>query len=128
MANIVRYNDNQKIYTSYNSTVYDVMPSILIVFANGSWASSGFRLLKRCLHHTFDPKVPSIMNQKASLFIHEKDREMGIKLENKIAASMKDDEYEVVLALTSKDLVATKCECHASCIDKERVVCVHYTS
>ena len=112
MANVVRFDDDNTKYTSYNSPVYDVMPSIFVEFANGSRASSGFRLLKRCLRHSFDPKAQSIMNKKATLFIHDKDDEMGIVLENTIPASMKDDEYEVKLALTSKDLIATKCQCH----------------
>ena len=115
----------KKKYTSYDSPVYDVMPSIFVEFANGSRTSSGFCLLKRCLRHSFDPKARSIMNTNATLFLHEEDGEMGIVLENAIPASMKDDKYDVVLAFTSKDLVATKCQCHAGGDNEERVVCVH---
>ena len=125
MANVVRYKSNQQIYTSYNSPVYDVLPSIFLEFANGSRASSGYSLLKRCLRHSFDPKAMPIMEQKASLFIHNKDGEMGMVLENKIPASMKDVEYDVSLAFTSKDLLATRCECQAGGEKSERVVCVH---
>ena len=125
MANIVRYNPNQKKYTSYNSPVYDVLPSIFIEFANGSRASSGFRLLKFCLRHAFDPKAFPIMEQNATLFIHGKDGEIGIVLENRIGASMKDVEYNVTLALTSNDLLASQCECQAGGENDERVLCVH---
>ena len=58
------------------------------------------------------------MNKDVLLFIHEKDGEMGIILENSISMSMKDEEYRVELALTSKDPHATKCECHAGGVDE----------
>ena len=125
MANIERYDPNQKKYTSYNSPVYDILPSIFIEFANGSRASSGFRLLKFCLRHAFDPKAFPIMEQNATLFIHGKDGEIGIVLENRIGASMKDVEYNVTLALTSNDLLASQCECQAGGENDERVLCVH---
>ena len=65
------------------------------------------------------------MEQKASLFVHEKDKEIGLVLENTIPASMKDSEYKVKLAFTKDELLASKCQCHAGGDNNQRVVCVH---
>ena len=96
-------------------------------FANGSRAGNGtgFWLLKRCLRHALDPRSLPLMDQKACLFLHEKDGEMGMLLRNKISVSMKEVEYESSIAFTSKDIIATSCQCPAGGVDNERAVCVH---
>ena len=73
---------------------------VFVEFANGSRVNSGYRLLKRCLRHSLDPRTPSIMNRRASLFVHKEDGEVGFVLENDISASMKESQYHVVTALT----------------------------
>ena len=65
------------------------------------------------------------MEQEATLFINEKDKSMGLVLENVIPASMKDAEYNVKTAFTKNELIACKCDCHAGGHNDERVVCVH---
>lgn len=72
MASIVRYNPEKIKYTEYDSPVYDVLPTIFIELANKSRMGKGFRLLKRCLCHSFDPKAHPLMEQMTSLFIHKK--------------------------------------------------------
>ena len=84
LAATVRYDENRKQYTDFNSNVYDVMPDIFVEFANSSRVSAGFRLLKRCLRHALDPKTHPLMEQSASFFIHDKDGELGLVLKNKI--------------------------------------------
>lgn len=82
-------------------------------------------LLKRCLCHSFDPKCPPLMETTATTFIRNKEDNVGLVLNNKITASMKDVEYEVSTTFTKNDLLATKYGCHADSHDKERVLCVH---
>ena len=65
------------------------------------------------------------MEQKASLFIDEKDGEVGLLLENDVPASMKDAQYKVKCAFTKDKLLACKCQCHAGGDKNQRVVCVH---
>ena len=125
LASIVKYGDKKDKYTEFDSPVYDVLPQIYIEFANKSRDSAGFRLLKRCLRHAFDPKSHPLMEHKAMIFRNKKDGEIGLSLTNKIAASMKDAEYEVRVAFTKNDLLATKCECKAGGDEMQRVVCVH---
>ena len=72
-----------------------------------------------------DPRTLPLTDQKARLFIHDKDGEMGLVLNNKVSASMKDTEYEVEIAFTKKEILATRCQCHAGGEKNERVVCVH---
>jgi hypothetical protein len=131
ISNVVQYRSNhsdKKVrYTAFDSPIYDVIPSLFVEFANGSRAGNGtgFRLLKRCLRHALDPRTLPLMDQKACLFIHEKDGEMGLVIRNKISASMKEVEYESTIAFTSKDIIATSCECPAGGAKNERAVCVH---
>ena len=58
LAGVVRYDENKRKHTDFDSPVYDVMPTVFIDFANGSRKSEGYCLLKRCLRHSFDPKCP----------------------------------------------------------------------
>ena len=69
------------------------MPTMFLDFANGCRESAGFRLLKRCLRHSLDPKAFPLMETKACLFVNDEDKEVGLVLENKVPASMKDAEY-----------------------------------
>ena len=125
IASLVRYNPKKIKYTEYKSPVYDVLPSLFIEFANKSRVGTGFRLLKRCLRHSFDPKANLLMERSASLFIDNKNNEVGLVLNNTIPASMKDAEYDVTTAFTKNDLIAAKCDCHAGGHENGRVVCVH---
>ena len=42
-----------------------------------------------------------------------------------VVTSMKDAEYDTILAMTIKGFIATKYLCHSAGHDEERVVCVH---
>lgn len=95
-ASIVSYDSENRRYTTFDSPIYDVMPSIFTRFANGSRTSEGYRLLKRCLWHSFYPKTPPLMERNAMLFIHEENNNIGLVLEkNEVGASMKDAQYNV---------------------------------
>lgn len=65
------------------------------------------------------------METTTSLFLRNRTDDVGLVVNNKIVASMKDSEYDVTNAFTKKDLIACKCDCHAVGHDKERVICVH---
>ena len=104
-ASVVRYDKEKRKNTHFDSPVYDVMPHLFIDFADKSRTSKGLCLLKRCLCHSFDPKTTPLMETTATLFVRNKDDNVGLVLNNKIAASMKDAEYEVTAAFTKKDFI-----------------------
>ena len=81
--------------------------------------------MKRCLCHALDPRAFPLINQKVSIFQSNKDGTLGLVLQNKVSASTKESEYKSMIAFTSKDILATKCQCHAGGKNEERVVCVH---
>jgi hypothetical protein len=64
-------------------------------------------------------------DQVAHLFKYDGD--IGITLVATVAASMKDAQYQVEVAITKDKLLACKCQCKASGSSKgdERVLCVH---
>jgi hypothetical protein len=51
--------------------------------------------------------------------------ELGILLENKIPASMKQDTYNVKVAFSPSGILACKCDCKAGSQLFDKVVCVH---
>ena len=72
MASIVRYDDKRMKEATkdlgYKLLVLDVLPSIIVDFAQKSRVSSGYRLLKRCIRHALDPKAFPLEHRKAHLF------------------------------------------------------------
>ena len=85
IASIVTYDENQKL-TDYHWPIF----------------GSGYRLLKQYLCHSFDPMAPYLMETTATLFVHEKDSKIGMILNNKVPASMKDAKYNATAVFTRK--------------------------
>ena len=111
-------------YTKFNHKIYDALPSFFVELANGSRKDTGFRLLRRCARHAMDCNARSLINTDAKIF-QRKDGSVGILLQNKVPASMKDKTYNTYAAFTAKDLVSCKCSCHCGASGDEAVVCVH---
>ena len=59
-------------HTKFKCSMFNVLPKMLVDFANGSRFDSGYRLLNRCLTHIFDNKSETLLNKKAILIKTEK--------------------------------------------------------
>ena len=111
-------------YSDFQDGIFNVMPSMLIDFANGCRVDSGYRLLQRCLRHAFDTKAEPLLNKKASLILVG-DSKVGITLQNNISASMRDSMYDVEVCITHNELLACRCNCKCGCAGDNRVACVY---
>ena len=78
--------DNKK-YTTFDSPVYEAIPTLLVDFAYNSREGAGYRLLRRCLRHSMDPKGSQVLNSSGRLFVYE--NEIGLHLNSYVPASMK---------------------------------------
>ena len=111
-------------HCDFEKGIFDVMPSMLVDFANGCRVDSGYRLLERCLRHAFDNKAETILNKEVT-FIRTKNGNIGITINNHIPASMRDKIYDVEACVTKNELLACRCNCQSGGQEKEKVVCVH---
>ena len=96
---------------------------------------SGERLISRGLRHATDPATPSIYSGSITLGRYE--GEICVVIENKVRASMKNEEYQTKSAFTQSHFVATECNCQAGCsnlpsqhitlkdVGQGRIICSH---
>ena len=120
--------DKSGLRTTSNNEVageYHHLPTIIQNFAYDARVDAGYRLLKRCARHACDPKTQSMYDQSVDLF--KCDDGIGITLSCSIAASMKNESYNVKVAMTKDKLLACQCQCKASgsVNGEDRVLCVH---
>ena len=80
--------------------------------------------VKQFLWYTLDLKFPLVMEKSASLFIHEKDGEIGLLLENEISTLIKDSQYKDKIPVTKDFLLTTSGQCHAGEDIDGHVLCV----
>jgi hypothetical protein len=105
------------------SKYYTIIPNIVRKFAEGCRVGSGFRLIKRAVRHSMDPKSIDIQECKGQVF--EVDNKIGLVISHQIKASMKTAIYNVTVALTCTNLLACTCTCKAGSMNNEKIVCVH---
>ncbi|KAL9186550.1 hypothetical protein ACHAXT_005788 [Thalassiosira profunda] len=104
--------------------LYDSLPSLFVEFAAQSRLDEGFRLLKRCIRHSFDSRCKSMDTGMGSLVLDE-DGGVGIRLGFDVPASMRKNIYRTEVVATANKLLGCKCTCQCGSQDEERIVCVH---
>ena len=72
-----------KRYTSFNSQIYQALPTIFVEFAYGSREGTGHRILKRTGRHAVDPNMADITDMDCRLFKYED--EIGIEFQSGVA-------------------------------------------
>ncbi|KAI2509493.1 hypothetical protein MHU86_4870 [Fragilaria crotonensis] len=103
-----------------------VIPNTISYFAKNARVDSGERLMKRAIRHSLDTKAPPILHAQA--FVIEHHGKIGLVIEDKIAASMKDDIYNVEVGFTPSKLLGSACDCNAGSdvgSDSGKHICVH---
>ena len=122
MAQLVNISNEQQ-KDSYKNRTYQLLPSMLIQFAEGARVQSGYRLIKRCIRHAIDPQTNSILEASGMIVRHC--NHPAIVVHHRMKASMKNATYDVTVAFTSDHLISCKCSCKAGCHGEGRVMCVH---
>ena len=125
-STLVKFEMNETKYTDWekDSPVFSVLPEIYIKFASKCRAKGvGYRLLKRCLRHSFDTRMESLDNKKAKLIKYGND--VGIHITTQVPASMKDAKYDGDVVLTKDKLLSASCTCKSGSAGDEKIVCVH---
>ena len=103
-----------------------VLPCIISDFAKNARVDSGERLMKRAIRHALDTKTPPVLHAQGCVIEHDDD--IGLVIEDKIAASMKDDIYNVKVGFTSSKLLVSACDCKAGAeagSETAKHICVH---
>ena len=124
LSQLVKINTEKKI-VHYDTPVTTVLPETLVDWATSSRIDSGHRLMQRCLRHTLDTKAHPIITKDIKFFESKEDERLGIILENKIPASMKNSTYDVKIAFTEKDVMCCECSCPVGGMKGCKVICVH---
>jgi hypothetical protein len=99
---------------------------MIMNFARNTRVESGERLMKRAIRHALDSKTPPILHAQGLVIDH--DGEIGLVIEDKIAASMKDDVYNVKVGFTHSTLLVSACDCKAGAdagCKSGKHICVH---
>ena len=94
---------DHKKYTSFNSQIYQALPTIFVDFAYGSREGTGYRLLERTARHAVDPNMADISDMDCRLFVYK--GEIGIEFKGVVTASMKGCSYESCVSFTSSKLL-----------------------
>ena len=94
---------DHKKYTSFNSQIYQALPTIFVDFAYGSRECTGYRLLERTARHAVDPNMADISDMDCRLFVYK--GEIGIEFKGVVTASMKGCSYESCVSFTSSKLL-----------------------
>ena len=117
--------DNKK-YTSFDSPVYEVyeaIPTLLVNFVYNSREGEGYRLLRRCLRHSMDPKGSQVLNSSGRLFVYE--NKIRLHLNSYVPASMRNKTYSPEVAIKNDRILYCACSCECGGRGGERAVCVH---
>lgn len=69
-ASLVRFESGKKTEWIKDPAIYDSLPSLFINFASKSRVDSGYRLLMRCVRHSFDSRTPPLDDKTAMLILH----------------------------------------------------------
>ena len=112
-----------KKYTSFESEIYQALPTILVDFAYWSRIGTGYRLLKRSARHVVDPNMADISDVTCRLFSYN--NEVGLEFGSNVAASMKGCTYYAQVAFTPTKLLCCGCSCPIGAENNERITCVH---
>ena len=124
-AAFVRFGSSEQKHTTWqkDGSVYTAIPQMFIDFAKECRVDASYRLLRRCLRHTFDSRTESLDNKTAKIVLCN--GEVGIHLSTPIPASMKKDIYDGDTVLTKDKILCAKCDCKSGAQKKNRNVCVH---
>lgn len=107
----------------YDDDTYNLLPDIIVNFAEQSRVHSGYRLLKRALRHALDFETFNINSGLGSVVSYK--QTTGLMVQQKVKASMRANIYETQVLFTKDELVACSCTCQSGSQNNQRVVCVH---
>ena len=100
---------SSKRHTRFDHRIYRAIPTWYVDAANNCRYMEGFRLLKRMLRHSMDPKMVPLVGTSGELFMFE--GELGILLKNAIPASMRGVHYPAEVAITKGKILYCSCSC-----------------
>ena len=120
---LLLFHSTIKNYTSFDSEIYQALPTILVDFAYWSRIGTGYRLLKRSARHVVDPNMADIYDVTCRLFSYN--NEVGLEFGSNVAASMKGCTYYAQVAFTPTKLLCCGCSCSIGAENNERITCVH---
>jgi hypothetical protein len=115
--------DQKRTTWQFDGAVYSAIPQMFIHFAQECRLDSSYRLLRRCVRHTFDSRTGSLDDKSAKLVVCN--GEVGIHLSVPIPASMKQQVYDGDVVITRDKILSSKCGCKSGAQKKNRNVCVH---
>ena len=70
-ASLVRFDTNTKTDWEHDPKIYDSLPTIFIDFAKNCRIDDGYRLLKRCIRHSFDSQCQLMDTSMGTLVIDQ---------------------------------------------------------
>ena len=103
----------------------NVIPDLIVKFADGARIHSGRRLCSRAVRHSVDPSGPNIMNGQLKICKLSLSEQMVFILSHKVKASMRKDIYLTQVAFSADDLIACQCTCRCGAEKDEYILCVH---
>ena len=124
LSALVRFESKTRTDWVKDPLVYDCMPELFISFAQKSRLDTGYRLLMRCIRHTFDSRTPSMDTGSGALVVDQLG-DVGLWLRSDVPASMRKKTYQSEVIATAKSLLCCKCTCQCGSHGEQRIVCVH---
>ena len=88
IATYVNFGGNK--YVNFDDDLFMAVPKNIIEFANNSRIDSGYRLLERCLRHSFYTKTKDLRSAAVKLTKKKDSGQLGFLFSHNIYASMKD--------------------------------------
>ena len=81
-------------YVDYEDNRFMAVPAMMVDFAFHLMVDSGYKLLERCLRHSFDYKNNDLRKATIRFVKEDASGRMGLLFKHSIHASMKDVSYE----------------------------------
>ena len=123
LASYVHF-DGQK-NVGFDDDLFLAVPSNIVQYAFHSRIDSEYRLLERCLRHSFDSKTNDLRKATLEIIQDQTTNKLGFSFRHCVSASMKNYMYETHTIATENDILMSKCTCKAGRSGNERVLCVH---
>ena len=102
------YFDGKK-YVDISDDIFMAVSAIICDFAYNSRIDSGYRLLERCLRHSFDSKTNDLQKAAVKFIRHNASGKLGLVFNHNVHASMKNISYKTENVATAEDIIIYKC-------------------
>ena len=100
-------------HVNYQDNMFMSVPTNIVEFAYHSRIDRDYRLLKRCLRHSFDLKTGDLRNSTVKLRRSRSDGNLGFSFKHQIKASMKCGSYNIETIVSTDKILISKCTCKA---------------